>query len=167
MPRSSASKKPWRLANAMSRDRAATTQLARYQGRVEAERLVSIDEIWTKIDAPWFIEGPIDGVSFPTHVENTLLPVPSDPAISSSRISAAATVAKQFAKLIRFRRQAALPAKILARPEPDRTGFCQAQAPAPQGCRANRRRGLRRNRELKRAIILNYTLLGRAERFGR
>jgi hypothetical protein len=32
---------------------------------------------------------------------------------------------------------------FLARPEPDRTGLCQAQAPAPQSCRPNRRRGLR------------------------
>ena len=28
-----------------------------------------------RIDAPWFIEGPIDGVSFRTYVEKALLPV--------------------------------------------------------------------------------------------
>lgn len=28
-----------------------------------------------RIDAPWFIEGPIDGVSFATYVEKVLLPV--------------------------------------------------------------------------------------------
>ena len=28
-----------------------------------------------RIDAPWFIEGPIDGVSFRTYVEKVLLPV--------------------------------------------------------------------------------------------
>ncbi|WP_371825163.1 IS630 family transposase [Bradyrhizobium sp. CCBAU 53340] len=88
-------------------------QWAKYQGRVEAERLVFIDETWTRtdmaplrgwaprghrlpakvphgrwktmtflaalrhdrIDAPWFIEGPIDGVSFRTYVEKVLLPV--------------------------------------------------------------------------------------------
>jgi transposase len=87
-------------------------QWAKYQGRVEAERLVFIDETWTRtdiaplpgwaprgsrlhakvphgrwktmtflaalrhdrIDAPWFIEGPIDGVSFRTYVEKVLLP---------------------------------------------------------------------------------------------
>jgi len=27
-----------------------------------------------RIDAPWFIEGPIDGVSFRTYVEKVLLP---------------------------------------------------------------------------------------------
>jgi transposase len=88
-------------------------QWAKYQGRVEAERLVFIDETWTRtdmaplrgwaprgrrlhakvphghwktmtflaalrhdrIDAPWFIEGPIDGVSFRVYVEKVLLPV--------------------------------------------------------------------------------------------
>ncbi|WP_456745091.1 IS630 family transposase [Bradyrhizobium sp. USDA 4354] len=98
------------------RDRAEVArrraQWAKYQGRVEAERLVFIDETWTRtdmaplrgwaprgsrlhakvphgrwktmtflaalrhdrIDAPWFIEGPIDGVSFRTYVEKVLLP---------------------------------------------------------------------------------------------
>ncbi|MES5486438.1 IS630 family transposase [Bradyrhizobium sp. INPA03-11B] len=88
-------------------------QWTKYQGRVEAERLVFIDETWTRtdmaplrgwaprgrrlharvphgrwktmtflaalrhdrIDAPWFIEGPIDGVSFRIYVEKVLLPV--------------------------------------------------------------------------------------------
>jgi transposase len=88
-------------------------QWTKYQGRVEAERLVFIDETWTRtdmaplrgwaprgrrlhakvphgrwktmtflaalrhdrIDAPWFIEGPIDGVSFRAYVEKVLLPV--------------------------------------------------------------------------------------------
>nr|WP_246754472.1 IS630 family transposase [Bradyrhizobium diazoefficiens] len=78
------------------------------KGRVEAERLVFIDETWTRtdmaplrgwaprgrrlqakvqtmiflaalrhdrIDAPGFIERPIDGVSFRTYVEKVLLPI--------------------------------------------------------------------------------------------
>src|SRR6266568_3474314 len=87
-------------------------QWTKYQGRVEAERLVFIDETWTRtdmaplrgwaprghrlptkvphgrwktmtflaalrsdrIDAPWFIEGPIDGESFRTYVAKVLLP---------------------------------------------------------------------------------------------
>jgi len=87
-------------------------QWLKYQDRVEAERLVFIDETWTRtdmaalrgwaprgqklsakvphgrwetmtflaalrhdrIDAPWFIEGPIDGESFRTYVEKILLP---------------------------------------------------------------------------------------------
>ena len=44
------------------------------------------------------------------------------------------------------RRQALLPAKILAQPEPDRTGLCQAQTSASKGSRTNRRYGLHRNR---------------------
>ena len=86
-------------------------QWTKYQGRVEPERLVFIDETWTRtdmaplrgwaprgqrlpakvphgrwktmtflaalrhdrIDAPWFIEGPIDGESFRTYVEKVLL----------------------------------------------------------------------------------------------
>jgi transposase len=88
------------------------TQWAKYQTRIEPERLVFIDETWTKtnmaplrgwaprgkrlvakvphgrwqtttfvaalrldrIDAPWLLEGPIDGESFRTYVERVLLP---------------------------------------------------------------------------------------------
>lgn len=87
-------------------------QWTKYQDRVEPERLVFIDETWTKtnmaplrgwapcgerliakvphrrwttttflaalrhdrIDAPWLLEGPIDGESFRTYVEKVLLP---------------------------------------------------------------------------------------------
>jgi transposase len=87
-------------------------QWTKYQYRVEPERLVFIDETWTKtnmaplrgwaprgmrlmakvphghwktttflaalrhdrIDAPWLLDGPIDGVSFQTYVETVLLP---------------------------------------------------------------------------------------------
>ena len=87
-------------------------QWTKYQDRVDPERLVFIDETWTKtnmaplrgwapcgerliakvphrrwttttflaalrhdrIDAPWLLEGPIDGESFRTYVEKVLLP---------------------------------------------------------------------------------------------
>jgi transposase len=87
-------------------------QWTKYQGRIEAERLVFIDETWTRttmtplrgwaprgrrltakvphgrwktmtflaalrcdrIDAPWHLEGPIDGESFRTYVEKVLVP---------------------------------------------------------------------------------------------
>jgi transposase len=87
-------------------------QWTKYQDRVEPERLVFIDETWTKtnmaplrgsaprgkrllakvphgrwktttflaalrldrIDAPWLLEGPIDGESFRTYVERVLVP---------------------------------------------------------------------------------------------
>jgi transposase len=87
-------------------------QWTKYQDRVEPERLVFIDETWTRtdmaplrgwaergrrltakvphgrwktmtflaalrhdrIDAPWFLEGPIDGDSFRLYIEKVLLP---------------------------------------------------------------------------------------------
>ena len=87
-------------------------QWIKYQDRVEPQRLVFIDETWTKtnmaplrgwaprgqrfvakvphrrwttttfvaalrldrIEAPWLLEGPIDGESFRTYVERVLLP---------------------------------------------------------------------------------------------
>ena len=87
-------------------------QWAKYQGGIAAERLVFIDETWTKtnmaplrgwaprgnrlvakvphgrwktttfvaalrldrIEAPWLLEGPIDGESFRTYVERMLVP---------------------------------------------------------------------------------------------
>jgi len=87
-------------------------QWTKYQDRIEPERLVFIDETWTKtnmaplrgwaprgrrlvakvphrrwktttfvaalrldrIDAPWLLEGPIDGESFRTYVERGLVP---------------------------------------------------------------------------------------------
>ena len=113
MPRSSASKKS---VVAGERDRPDVArrraQWAKYQDRIEPERLVFIDETWTKtnmtqlrgwaprgkrfvakvprgrwrtttflaalrlnrIDAPWLLEGPIDGESFRAYVERVLLP---------------------------------------------------------------------------------------------
>ena len=88
------------------------TQWTRYQNRIACERLVFIDETWTKtnmaplrgwaprgerliakvphghwntttflaalrhdrIDAPWLVEGPIDGESFQLYVEKVLVP---------------------------------------------------------------------------------------------
>jgi transposase len=113
MPRSSASKKS---VVAGERDRPDVArrraQWTKYQDRVEPERLVFIDETWTKtnmaplrgwapcgerliakvphrrwktttflaalrhdrLDAPWLLEGPIDGESFRTYVEHVLAP---------------------------------------------------------------------------------------------
>src|SRR5580692_10932088 len=113
MPRSSVSKKS---VVAGERDRPDVArrraQWVKYQDRVEPERLVFIDETWTRtdmaalrgwaprgqrlptkvphgrwktmtflaalrhdrIEAPWFLEGPIDGESFRLYVEKVLLP---------------------------------------------------------------------------------------------
>jgi transposase len=114
MPRSSASKKSL-VAGERDRPDVARrrSQWTKYQDRVDAARLVFIDETWTRtdmaplrgwsprgsrliakvphgrwktmtflaalrhdrIDAPWFIEGPINGESFRTYVEHVLLPI--------------------------------------------------------------------------------------------
>jgi len=52
----------------------------------------------------------------------------------------------------RDRRQALLPAQILTRPQSDRTGLRQAQAPPAQGRRPHRRDHLRRHRPAARCI---------------
>src|SRR5215470_16139381 len=113
MPRSSASKKS---VVAGERDRPDVArrraQWTKYQDRIAPERLVFIDETWTKtnmaplrgwaprghrltatvpygrwetttfvaalrhdrIEAPWLLEGPIDGESFRIYLENVLVP---------------------------------------------------------------------------------------------
>ncbi|ANW00390.1 transposase [Bradyrhizobium icense] len=111
-------------------------QWTKYQGRVEAERLVFIDETWTRtdmaplrgwaprgqrlpakvphgrwktmtflaalrhdrIDAPWFIEGPIDGASFRAYVEKVLLPTlrPGDVVVMDNLGSHKGKVVRQL-----------------------------------------------------------------------
>jgi len=113
MPRSSASKKSL-VAGERDRPDVARrrAQWIKYQNRIEPQRLVFIDETWTKtnmaplrgwaprgqrfvakvphrrwktmtflaalrhdrIEAPWLLEGPIDGESFRTYVERILAP---------------------------------------------------------------------------------------------
>ena len=113
MLRSSASKKSL-VAGERDRPDVARrrAQWTKYQDRIEPERLVFIDETWTKtnmaplrgwaprgrrlvakvphrrwktttfvaalrldrIDAPWLLEGPINGESFRTYVERVLVP---------------------------------------------------------------------------------------------
>jgi hypothetical protein len=185
MPRSSASKKS---VVAGERDRPDVArrriQWIKYQDRVEPERLVFIDETWTRtdmaplrgwasrghrltakvphgrwktmtflaalrhdrIDAPWFIEGPIDGESFRTYVAKVLLPTlrPGDIVVLDNLGSHRSKAVRQLNSL--RRRQALLPAKILSRPEPHRTSLCQTQASRQKGRCSNRRRCVRRNR---------------------
>src|ERR1700753_1988120 len=192
MPRRAASKKS---VAAGERDRPDVArrrlQWTKYQGRVKAERLVFIDETWTRtdmgplrgwaprgrrlyakvphgrwktmtfpaarphdrIDAPWFIEGPIDGMSFRTYVEKILLPVlrPGDIVVLDNLGSHRSKAVRQLIRSV----GAKLFFLSKYSPDlPDRTGLCQAQAPAPQSCRANRRRGLRRNRPRARCLHL-------------
>jgi transposase len=121
-------------------------QWTKYQDRVEAERLVFIDETWTRtdmaplrgwaprghrlptkvphgrwktmtflaalrsdrIDAPWFIEGPIDGESFRIYVAEVLLPTlrPGDIVIMDN-LGSHNPIEQVFAKLKHLLRKAA------------------------------------------------------------
>jgi transposase len=111
-------------------------QWVKYQDRVEPERLVFIDETWTRtdmaalrgwaprgqrlpakvphgrwktmtflaalrhdrIEAPWFLEGPIDGESFRLYVEKVLLPTlrPGDIVIMDNLGSHRSKIVRQL-----------------------------------------------------------------------
>jgi transposase len=115
-------------------------QWTKYQDRVEAERLVFIDETWTRtdmaplrgwaprgqrltakvphgrwktmtflaalrhdrIDAPWYIEGPINGESFRTYVEKVLVPTlrPGDIVIMDNLGSHKSRAVRQFIRSV-------------------------------------------------------------------
>ena len=97
-----------------------------------------------RVDAPWLLDGPINGERFRIYVEKALAPTLREGDIvilGQSRYPSRQGGAR--AHPIR-RRQALLPAKILPRPEPDRTGLRQAQASAAQSRRAHRRSHLLR-----------------------
>jgi transposase len=112
------------------------TQWIKYQNRVDPERLVFIDETWTRtdmaplrgwaprgqrlstkvphgrwktmtflaalrhnrIEAPWFLEGPIDGESFRLYVEKVLVPtlLPGDIVIMDNLGSHKAKAVRQL-----------------------------------------------------------------------
>ncbi|UPK28268.1 transposase [Bradyrhizobium sp. 195] len=72
-----------------------------------------------RIDAPRFIEGPFDGGSFRTYVEKILLPILRLDKLGSHRSKAVRQLIRSVGAKLLF-----LP-KILARLEPDRTGFAK------------------------------------------
>jgi hypothetical protein len=116
------------------------SQWTKYQDRVDATRLVFIDETWTRtdmaplrgwaprgsrlvtkvphgrwktmtflaalrhdrIDAPWFIEGPIDGESFRLYVKEVLLPTlrPGDIVILDNLGSHRSKVVRQLIRSV-------------------------------------------------------------------
>ena len=87
-----------------------------------------------RIEAPWFLEGPIDGDSFRLYVEKVLLPSlrPGDIVIMDNLGSHKSKAVRQLIRAAGG--QALLPAEILPRSEPHRTSLCQAQAfPAESG----------------------------------
>jgi hypothetical protein len=93
-----------------------------------------------RIEAPCVIDGPIGGESFLTYAEPALKAA----TLSSSIISAVTRESPSGAPSAPPA-QTVFPAALQPRPQCDREGFCQAQNPAPKGCRADRR-GLLRQR---------------------
>jgi len=165
-------------------------QSSKYQNKIEPERLVFVDETWTKtnmaplrgwgprgrrvkakvpygrwntttflaalrfnrIEAPWLLEGPIDGETFQIYVEKVLVPAlrPGDIVIMDNLGS---HKGKAVRRLIR-----AAGAKLLFLPKyspdlnPIEQVFRQAQALTAQSCRANRRGRHRGNRSAPGSI---------------
>ena len=72
-----------------------------------------------RIDAPWLIDGPIDGESFRTYVERVLVPTlrPGDIVVMDNLGS---HKGKAVPTHPLGRRQTRLPTEALTRPEPDR-----------------------------------------------
>ena len=98
------------------------------------------------------LDGPIDGESFQTYVEKVLVPTLCPGDIVDHGQSRQSQGQSRSPAHPRGRRQAFLPAQILARPEPHRTGLRQAQAPVAQSRRPLRRSHLHRNRPNPRSF---------------
>lgn len=91
-----------------------------------------------RVDAPWLIDGPINGERFLLYVEKVLVPTlsPGDIVImdnlgSHNSKAVRRAIRTAGAKLL------FLP-KVLTRPEPDQAGLRQVEAPAAQGRRAHK-----------------------------
>ena len=90
-----------------------------------------------RVEAPWLLDGPINGESFRLYVERVLV---ADPPPGRHRRHGQPRLAQGQGRPPRHpcrRRPALLPAEVLARPQPDRDALRQAQALAAQGRRPN------------------------------
>jgi DDE superfamily endonuclease len=97
-----------------------------------------------RIDAPWVLDGPINGESFRTYVEKVLVPTLQRGQIVCMD-NLACHKAKAIRQAIRAAGKAVLIAQIFTGPEPHRAGLCQAQTHAAQGRATHNRRPLRSN----------------------
>ncbi len=110
-----------------------------------------------RIEAPWLIDGPINGEGFRTYVEKVLAPTlrPDELVMMDNLGSHKGKAVRPGHSL--SRREAVLSPQILARSQSDRTGLRQAQAPSAQGGgakpRSRRRRHRRTARRLHRARV--------------
>jgi transposase len=76
-----------------------------------------------RIDASWMLDGPIDGESFQTYVENVLAPTLRQGDIVIMDNLGSHKGKARSPVLPRRRRQTDFPAQIRPRPEPHRTGL--------------------------------------------
>jgi len=88
-----------------------------------------------RIEAPWLLEGPIDGESFRIYVEKVLVPTlrPGDIVIMDNLGSHKGKAVRQLI------RSAGAKLFFLPKYSPDLTGLRQAQASVAKGRRANDR----------------------------
>ena len=102
--------------------------------------------------APYVLDGAMNGAVFKAWVEQMLAPElrPGDIVVMDNL---AAHKVDGIAQAITDRRcRAALPAALLARPQPDRASLRQAQGALAQGRRAHRRRPVERHRPAARSV---------------
>ena len=118
------------------------------------------------ITAPWVIDGPINGGIFRTYVEEVLAPTlrkgdilrrENDPPdrfliLLSPRQPRQPQGPRHPQCHQGRRRKIALPPRLFARPQPDRTGLRQAQTPAAQRRRAQQRGRLAQDRLPPRSV---------------
>src|ERR1700676_1629515 len=121
-----------------------------------------------RIDAPWVLDGPINGESFRVYVEHVLVP-----ALAQGDIVVMDNLGSHKGKAIRRAIRAAggeaiLPAALQSRSQPDRAGVRQAEAFPAKSRRAHRPRHVgahwisprrlqsRRMRKLFRQLRIRY-----------
>jgi len=80
-----------------------------------------------RVEAPWLIDGPINGDSFRLYIDKVLIPTlrPGDIVIRDNLGSHRSSAVRHS---LGGRRKAVLPAQVLARLEPHRNALLQAQA---------------------------------------
>ena len=99
-----------------------------------------------RVEAPWLIDGPINGECFTAYVERVLLPTLRSGDIVIMDNLGSHRGQRRAASHSLHRGKALLPAQILTRPQSDRDALCQAQTSSAQGSQANRGYHLQRNR---------------------
>ena len=106
-----------------------------------------------RIDAPWVIDGSIDGGIFTAYVKQVLLPAlaKGDAVILDNLGSHKGKAARKVIRDAGAEQSAShLPARLLPRPQSDRAGLRKAQASHPKRLAPNRRSHLEKGRRSPR-----------------